>query len=124
MAKVVDEKSRGDGWYQLTLRRYPFEEAKAMVDAIKTQSMDGADQCLDGRPAGAGTSPAAVAQTGETVKVSDAASSKVVAQLAEAPPVNTEAVRKIKDAISRGEYPINVDRISEALMDAYRDMKA
>ena len=59
-----------------------------------------------------------------SVKVSDAASSKVVSQLAEAPPVDTEAVRRIKDAISKGEYPINVDRISEALMDAYRDMKA
>ena len=98
-----------------------------MVDAIKN-SVNRMEltkgRSADGRPAGAGTSPAAVAQTGETVKVSDAASSKVVAQLAEAPPVNTEAVRKIKDAISRGEYPINVDRISEALMDAYRDMKA
>jgi len=44
--------------------------------------------------------------------------------MAEAPPMNSEAVRRIKDAIARGEYPINVDRISEALMDAYREMKS
>ena len=45
-------------------------------------------------------------------------------QLAEAPSVDAEAVRRIKDAIARGAYPIDVDRISEALMDAYREMKA
>ena len=98
-----------------------------MVDAIKNtvNRMElTKGRTADGRPAGAGASPASVAPTSETVKVSDAASSKAVTQLAEAPPVNTEAVRRIKDAISRGEYPINVDRISEALMDAYRDLKA
>lgn len=98
-----------------------------MVDAIKStvnrlELTKG--RASDGRPATAGASPAPVAPVGDSVKVSDAASSKAVSQLAEAPPVNTEAVRRIKDAISRGEYPINVDRISEALMDAYRDMKA
>jgi len=33
-------------------------------------------------------------------------------------------VNRIKEAIKRGEYPINIDRISEALMDAYREMKS
>ena len=98
-----------------------------MVDAIKN-SVNRMEltkgRVADGRPSGTGASPASVAPTGDTVKVSDAASLKAVAQLAEAPPVNTEAVRRIKDAISRGEYPINVDRISEAPMDAYRDLKA
>ncbi|MEC7190433.1 MAG: flagellar biosynthesis anti-sigma factor FlgM [Pseudomonadota bacterium] len=37
--------------------------------------------------------------------------------------MDMEAVRRIKDAIARGKYPIDVDRMSEALMDAYRDMK-
>ena len=45
-------------------------------------------------------------------------------QLAQTPPVDNEAVSRIKEAIERGEYPIDVDLISEALMDAYRDMKA
>ncbi|MEL0197951.1 MAG: flagellar biosynthesis anti-sigma factor FlgM, partial [Rhodobiaceae bacterium] len=79
-----------------------------MVDAIKN-SVNRMEltkgRAADGRPAGAGASPASVAPAGDTVKVSNAASSKAVAQLAEAPPVNTEAVRRIKDAISRGEYP-------------------
>jgi negative regulator of flagellin synthesis FlgM len=43
--------------------------------------------------------------------------------MSEAPPIDGEAVRRIKEAIARGEYPINVDRISDALMHAYREMK-
>ena len=59
----------------------------------------------------------------DDVKVSDAASTTAQMQLAQTPPVDNEAVSRIKEAIARGEYPIDVDRISEALMDAYRDMK-
>jgi len=49
---------------------------------------------------------------------------KVVAQLAEKPPVDTEAVARIKNAIAQGKYPIDVDQITDALMDAYRDLKS
>ncbi|XDZ64917.1 flagellar biosynthesis anti-sigma factor FlgM [Alphaproteobacteria bacterium LSUCC0684] len=49
---------------------------------------------------------------------------KVVAQLAESPPVNTEAVARIKAAIAQGKYPIDVDQITDALMDAYRELKS
>jgi len=49
---------------------------------------------------------------------------KVVSQMAEKPPVNTEAVNRIKDAIAKGKYPIDVDQITDALMDAYRDLKS
>jgi negative regulator of flagellin synthesis FlgM len=52
------------------------------------------------------------------------ASQKVVAQLAKQPPVNSEAVSRIKQAISQGKYPIDVDQITDALMDAYRDLKS
>ena len=44
--------------------------------------------------------------------------------MAEKPPVNTEAVNRIKDAIAKGKYPIDVDQITDALMDAYRDLKS
>ena len=103
-----------------------------MVDAIKN-SVNRLDLTkarsseTRAAPAGAnrtGANRTAAPAVSDNVKVSDAASSKVVAQMAEAPPMNSEAVRRIKDAIARGEYPINVDRISEALMDAYREMKS
>ena len=98
-----------------------------MVDAIKN-SVNRPDltkaRSSETRAAPAGANRTAAPAVSDNVKVSDAASSKVVAQMAEAPPMNSEAVRRIKDAIARGEYPINVDRISEALMDAYREMKS
>ena len=96
-----------------------------MVDAIKN-TVNRLDlttvRSAENRAAPAGANRTDAPAGSDNVKVSDAASSKVVAQMAEAPPVNSEAVRRIKDAIARGEYPINVDRISEALMDAYREM--
>ena len=96
-----------------------------MVDAIKN-TVNRLDltkvRSSENRAAPASASRTDAPAGSDNVKVSDAASSKVVAQMAEAPPVNSEAVRRIKDAIARGEYPINVDRISEALMDAYREM--
>ena len=33
-------------------------------------------------------------------------------------------VNRIKDAIKRGEYPIDFDRISDALLEAYKEMKS
>ncbi len=98
-----------------------------MVDAIKTtvnrlELTKG--RASDGRPANAGARSLAASPSVDDVKVSDAASTKAQMQLAQTPPVDNEAVSRIKDAIARGEYPIDVDRISEALMDAYRDMKA
>ena len=96
-----------------------------MVDAIKN-TVNRLDltkvRSSETRAATADANRTANPAVSDNVKVSDAASSKVVAQMAEAPPINSEAVRRIKDAIARGEYPINVDRISEALMDAYREM--
>ena len=98
-----------------------------MVDAIKTtvnrlELTKG--RASDGRPANAGTPAVAASPSVDDVTVSEAASAKSQMQLAQTPPVDNEAVRRIKDAIARGEYPIDVDLISEALMDAYRDMKA
>ena len=50
-----------------------------------------------------------------------AASAKEMASVA---PVNMENVNRIKAAIKEGKYPIDIDRISDALMDAYRDLKS
>ena len=59
----------------------------------------------------------------DTVKVSEAASSQLVSQLSANPPIDSEAVSRIKNAIAEGKYPVDVDLISDALMDAYRDLK-
>lgn len=47
-----------------------------------------------------------------------------IKEMAATPPIDVEAVKGIKEAIKRGEYPVDLDRVSDALMDAYRDLKA
>ena len=51
-------------------------------------------------------------------------SKKIVSDLASAAPINTDKVAKIKAAISSGNYPLDLDNISDALMQAYREMKS
>ncbi len=97
-----------------------------MVDAIKTtvnrlELTKG--RASEGRPANAGTPAVPASQMVDDVRVSDAASVNAQMQIAQTPPIDNEAVSRIKEAIKRGEYPIDVELISEALMDAYRDMK-
>ena len=47
----------------------------------------------------------------------------VVKEMSAQPPINLEAVKDIKEAIASGNYPLDIDRISDALMDAFRDLK-
>ena len=65
----------------------------------------------------------AAASTASVSPEAATASSVHIKSMASQPPVDTEAVSRIKEAIKRGEYPVNLDQISDALMDAYRDLK-
>ncbi len=38
-------------------------------------------------------------------------------------PINTAKVSAIKDAISKGQYPVDLDKIADALLQAYQDIK-
>ncbi len=98
-----------------------------MVDSIKN-SFSRVDPHQKGRTAdvSAGTAKGVVAKAsapaasgGTTIDVKQS----VVAEMAKAPPINEKAVQRIKEAISRGDYPINLERVSDALMDAYRELK-
>ena len=59
----------------------------------------------------------------DSVKLNSLDSEPVVRDMASAAPINKENVNRIKDAIRRGEYPIDLDRVSDALMEAYKEMK-
>ena len=48
----------------------------------------------------------------------------LVSKMAENAPVNVDKVAKIKEAISSGKYPLDLDKLSDALMQAYREMKS
>ena len=48
----------------------------------------------------------------------------ISADLAKSAPIDSDKVAKIKSAISSGNYPLDLDKLSEALMQAYREMKS
>ena len=48
----------------------------------------------------------------------------VIDELASSAPIDHDKVSSIKKAISSGNYPLDLDKISDALMDAYNDMKS
>lgn len=90
------------------INRVEVQKSRDLDNKTGTSTPDSAKVALAGR---------------DTVKVSEAASTQLVSQLSASPPIDSEAVSRIKNAISEGKYPVDVDRISDALMDAYRDMK-
>ena len=69
-------------------------------------------------------SSAAAVNASDSVELKSADVPSSIKQMASSAPIDEVNVNRIKDAIKRGEYPINIDRISEALMDAYREMKS
>ena len=69
----------------------------------------------------ASTDAAANANDSVELKSTDVSSS--IKHMASSAPIDEVNVNRIKEAIERGEYPIEIDRISEALMDAYRELK-
>ena len=38
-------------------------------------------------------------------------------------PIDTAKVSAIKDAIARGDYPVDLDKVADALLQAYSDIK-
>ena len=48
----------------------------------------------------------------------------VINDLASNAPIDHDKVSSIKKAISSGDYPLDLDKISDALMEAYNEMKS
>jgi len=69
-------------------------------------------------------SKGATENVGSSVSLKSLESQLAVKDMASAAPVDKENVNRIKDAIKRGEYPIDLDRVSDALMEAYKEMKS
>ena len=49
---------------------------------------------------------------------------KVISDLASSAPIDNDKVSSIKKAISSGNYPLDLDKISDALMEAYNELKS
>lgn len=61
--------------------------------------------------------------TSPEAEVSVIGAKAAVAELAKSPPIDLEAVGKIKEAISRGAYPVDLDKIAEKLMESFLESK-
>ena len=46
-----------------------------------------------------------------------------IKDMAKEPPLDQAATTRIKNAIANGSYPIDLDKIADALFDAYKEMK-
>ena len=90
-----------------------FDVQRTRVNDIDTKS--GANSSAIGK---------GLASDNTSIDTSKLETSEKIAQLAKQPPIDTEAVARIKNAIADGKYPIDIDAVSDALMDAYRDMKS
>ena len=64
------------------------------------------------------------ANTADKVEVGVGMGQIAALELAKTPHVDSAAVSRIKHAISQGDYPVDVDRVTDALMDAYLELKS
>ena len=60
----------------------------------------------------------------QSVELKSVDRQSAVKEMAAAAPMDKENINRIKDAIKRGEYPIDLERVSDALMEAYKEMKS
>jgi negative regulator of flagellin synthesis FlgM len=56
-------------------------------------------------------------------ETSELSSKAAIAAMANDPPVDIEAVGRIKEAIARGDYPIDLDQVAERLIDSFLHLK-
>ena len=56
-------------------------------------------------------------------KVSQFISKETIKDMAKQPPIDKISTSRIKNAIANGSYPIDLDKIADALFDAYKEMK-
>tara|TARA_Y100000287_G_C13985611_1_gene240339 strand:+ start:189 stop:500 length:312 start_codon:yes stop_codon:yes gene_type:complete len=56
-------------------------------------------------------------------KVSQFISKEKVKDMAKEPPIDKQTTSRIKAAIANGDYPIDLDKLTDALFDAYKEMK-
>ena len=100
-----------------------------MVDSVKSaiSTVDIQKARLsvkDGGEKSRSVSQAPAATQNDSFELKSAEMSSIAKGLASAAPVNFDKVHKIKEAIKNGTYPVDIDRVSEALMDAYRELKS
>ena len=90
-----------------------------IVNNIPKKDIKGSQVSLNDRPK---TGTAENVLSSNVVDIKD--TKKIVKEMAQSAPINADKVAKIKEAISTGKYPLDLDKLSDALMQAYREMKS
>ena len=98
-----------------------------MVDSIsQSGGAPGVKRATDGTAARLQQSAGAAqssppATSGESMQISTAAQT-VPAELKAGPPIELELVTRIQEAIAEGNYPIDLDAITESLFESYLEL--
>tara|TARA_B100001996_G_scaffold166760_1_gene127102 strand:- start:991 stop:1308 length:318 start_codon:yes stop_codon:yes gene_type:complete len=56
-------------------------------------------------------------------KVTKFISKERIKEMAKEPPIDKASTSRIKNAIANGSYPLDLDKIADALYDAYKELK-
>ena len=56
-------------------------------------------------------------------KVSQFISKEKVKKMASEPPIDKTAVTRIKTAIANGTYPVDLEKLADALLEAHKELK-
>ena len=56
-------------------------------------------------------------------KVTKFISKERIKEMAKEPPIDKASTTRIKNAIANGSYPLDLDKIADALYDAYKELK-
>ena len=59
----------------------------------------------------------------DSSEVSKFVTKEKIKDMAKEPPIDQAATSRIKNAIANGSYPVDLDKIADALFDAYKEMK-
>ena len=98
-----------------------------MVDSIKHNMrqmlVPGAQDAKAPPPRGGQASADVTAVSAGSVDASSLSIKASVSAMMEIPPIDIEVVSRIKQQIEAGKYPVNLDLVSERLMESYLEMK-
>ena len=94
------------------------KNAISRIETVKTRHAEAAQP----QAKASASKPSGVSNS-DSVELKSADMAAVARDMASVAPVDMEKVNRIKSAIKEGNYPIDIDKISDALMDAYREMK-
>ena len=56
-------------------------------------------------------------------KVSQFITKEKIKSMSKEPPIDKDSTTRIKEAIKNGNYPLDLQKVAEALFDAYKEMK-